>query len=193
MTRLYLFVEGMDDIRFFESAVVPRLQTRYDAVHLIGYAGMKNVRVSSYLRAITALNDDYLLVADIDDAANTGTKKDIIRHRFPEIDPEKIIIVIMEIEGWYLAGLSADDSRILGLPDYPDTNRLIKEQFNALIPVRFDSRIDFLIELLHHFRPEEAVRKNTSYRYFYRRYLDDPNEFPERGVTFQEIISDHSQ
>lgn len=177
MTRLYLFVEGMDDIRFFESIIVPYFEEYYDAVHLIGYAGMKNSRISSYLRAICALNDDYLLVADVDNAVNTGAKKDIIRHRFPEIDPKKIMIVIMEIEGWYLAGLPSHDAGELGVPDYSDTNHLIKEQFNAIIPVSFDSRIDFLIELLHRFQSDVAVTKNKSYSYFYRAYLKVGGKF----------------
>ncbi|HII98687.1 MAG TPA: hypothetical protein HA272_05405 [Methanoregula sp.] len=48
---------------------------------------------------------------------------------------------------------------------------MTKEDFNAVIPLRFDSRIDFMFELLKSFSLETAVKKNASFRFFYNRYL----------------------
>lgn len=173
MTHLYLFVEGMDDIRFFESVLVPSFEQTYDTVHLITYAGMKAEKLSGYIKAIRNLGDDYLLVADKDTFDNTGAKKTAILHSVPDAQRDRIMVVITEIEGWYLAGISDEDCERLSIPYLKDTNALVKEQFNTLIPNDFDSRIDFMIELLQNYCLETAVGKNKSFKYFFQHYLDE--------------------
>ena len=41
--------------------------------------------------------------------------------------------------------------RTLTVPDLPFTDDLTKEDFNRLIPGKFDSRIDFMFEILKYF------------------------------------------
>ena len=47
------------------------------------------------------------------------------------------------------------------------------------IPPSFDSRIDFMFEILKSFSPATAARHNTSFRFFFERYhLEDPAAVP---------------
>ena len=85
---------------------------------------------------------------------------------------DKIAVVIKEIESWYLAGLSDKDSKELTGKKFKNTNTIIKEQFYNLIPNRFDSRIDFMIEILKHFSVNFAKKKNTSFNYFMEKYTN---------------------
>jgi hypothetical protein len=85
----------------------------------------------------------------------------------------------MEIESWYYAGLPDDALQKFGLPSLPSTDGLTKEDFNALIPSSFDSRIDFMFEILKSFSPATAARHNSSFQFFFERYhLEDPVAFP---------------
>jgi hypothetical protein len=80
-------------------------------------------------------------------------------------------VVIEEIESWYLAGLDERGSALLGLPDFGTTDTVTKEDFIALTPERFDSRIDLMIDILKIFSVTVAQRKNRSFGYFFSRHL----------------------
>jgi hypothetical protein len=85
----------------------------------------------------------------------------------------------MEIESWYYAGLTVETLQRFGLPSLPSTDGLTKEDFNALIPSSFDSRIDFMFEILKSFSPGTAARHNRSFKFFFERYhLEDPAAIP---------------
>jgi hypothetical protein len=82
--------------------------------------------------------------------------------------------VIREIESWYYAGLTTESALSLDVPDFPFTDNLTKEDFNGLIPGKYDSRIDFMFEILKYFSIDTAGKKNHSFRYFAERYhLED--------------------
>jgi len=84
-------------------------------------------------------------------------------------------VVIKEIESWYYAGLSSESAEYLAVPDLPLTDDLTKEDFNALIPSKYDSRIDFMFEILKFFSIDTAGKKNHSFNFFVNRYhLEDP-------------------
>ena len=86
-------------------------------------------------------------------------------------DKDKIIVVIKEIESWYLAGLDNEVCRQLKINNFADTDNVTKEKFNALIPKKFTSRIDFMLEILKNFSIEIAKQKNNSFRYFVEKYV----------------------
>jgi hypothetical protein len=51
---------------------------------------------------------------------------------------------------------------------------MTKEDFNALIPPSFDSRIDFMFEILKSFSFVTAARHNRSFQFFSERcHLED--------------------
>jgi len=103
--RLYLFVEGDDDERFFAKVIVPLLEPRYRSVHIVKFACMKRVNVSRLIRSIHRMNDEYLLFADIDNEPGVKAKKHILMKRFDALNSPNIVVIIQEIESWYLAGL----------------------------------------------------------------------------------------
>lgn len=110
---LIIFVEGNDDERFFERIVVPVLKKKFDSVKLVKYAQMKKERLESYIRSITSAGWDYIYVTDMDDSPCVTARKQQIQNYLPNIDPKRVVVVIREIESWYLAGLNKDKSRDL--------------------------------------------------------------------------------
>ncbi len=169
--RLFIMVEGEDDIRFFGRIIKPLLSPSYHSVEIIPYACIKREKVNKFLKSVVVMKNDYIFVADIDNERSVQDKKQILYYRFSDIDGRSIVVVIREIESWYLAGLAFENTQALGVPNLPDTNLITKEDFNALIPPRFDSRIDFMFEILKSFSLETAKNKNASFRFFYDRYL----------------------
>lgn len=77
--------------------------------------------------------------------------------------------MIKEIEGWYLAGLNASESEKLGLPVLETTDHIDKSGFDSLKSSKFQSRIDFMKEILKHFSRETAGARNTSLEYFFSK------------------------
>jgi hypothetical protein len=75
------------------------------------------------------------------------------------------MVVIKEIESWYIAGLRDIESKKFGIQTFSTTDSLTKENFSNLIPKRYDSRLDFMIEILKNFSAETAKQKNKSFRY----------------------------
>jgi hypothetical protein len=164
--QLFLFVEGDDDERFFERIVKPKFEEKYHTVKLWKYAQVKNTKVDNFLKSIKAMGAEYIFVADINSAPCVTSKKKEIQKKFKNIDIDRIIVVIKEIEGWYLAGLDAKSSKKLKIPYFDATDDITKEKFNNLILEVFDSEIDFMLEIMRWFSIEIAKKKNKSFRYF---------------------------
>jgi hypothetical protein len=166
-TRLFLLVEGDDDERFVERIVVPKLSSRYDFVQAWKYARKKKEKVNGFLRSIKAMGADYLLLADLNAYPCFPKKKEALLEAFRELESGKTVIVVREIESWYLAGLSDDNP--LGVQVPTDTSGLTKDQFNNTMPKGLDSRIAYMIEVLNHFDIRAATTKNASFLYLAQR------------------------
>jgi hypothetical protein len=168
--RLFLMVEGEDDIRFFGRIIKPRLVPFYDSVEIVPYASIRRAKVSRFLQSARAMGSDYIFFADIDEEKSVRDKKQVLYYRFSNIDGNAVVIVIREIESWYYAGLSETVQEDLGVAPLSSTDTLTKEDFNRLIPERFDSRIDFMFEILKYFSVDTAAEKNSSFGFFVKRY-----------------------
>ena len=177
--RLFILVEGEDDVRFFGRIIKPLLVSRYDSIEILPYASIKRGKVNNFLIGMAQMKNDYIFVADIDTERSVRDKKQLLYHWYANISGNNIVIVVMEIESWYYAGLPEETLQKFGLPSLPSTDELTKEDFNALIPSSFDSRIDFMFEILKSFSPVTAARHNSSFKFFFDRYhLEDPAAFP---------------
>ncbi|NLX50084.1 MAG: DUF4276 family protein [Methanospirillum sp.] len=172
MKRLNVLVEGADDVRFFERVLVPFLAERYGVVRLVPYACLRRVAVDRLIRGFTRLGESYVIVADIDAEPSVMAKKRMILARFTEVRQTRIVVVIMEIESWYLAG--ADDGFLagcgIGVP--ASTDDMTKEDFNSLIPRRYVSRVGFMLDLLDKYSLERGAERNRSLAYFIRRHAN---------------------
>ncbi|PKG31893.1 hypothetical protein [Methanoregula sp.] len=175
--RLFIMVEGEDDVRFFGRLIKPLLLPSYHSVEIIPYACIKREKVNKFLKSVRLMKNDYIFVADIDQERSVRDKKQILYYRFSEVDDRSIVIVIREIESWYLAGVPVETAQGLGIPDLASTDGITKEDFNTRIPPQFDSRIDFMFELMKSFSIETAVRRNASFRFFVDRYLAGRESF----------------
>ncbi len=168
---LYIFVEGDDDERFFERIIIPILEKRYSIITIVKYAQMQPKKRRNFINSITAMNADYIFVADINNSPCVTKKKETIREMICNIDENKIIVVTKEIESWYLGGMDSTFQEEYGLGDFLNTDDITKERFNKAIPPKiFESRIDFMVEILNRFSLDSAKRKNKSFRYFSKKY-----------------------
>ncbi len=110
---------------------------------------------------------DYIIAADINDSPCVTYKKEAIKtRRIKNITNENIVVVIKEIESWYIAGLDESGMSKLGLFYDQKTDDLNKEQFNRLIPNKFISKIEFMQEILKYFKIKTAAMNNKSFNYF---------------------------
>ena len=89
----------------------------------------------------------------------------------PKKDKDKIIVVVKEIESWYLAIL--DDQKcpkFLNKCCLTNTDNIDKDRFHSLKPDRFDSITDFMLEVIKYPSISRALNRNTSFNYFYAHY-----------------------
>lgn len=168
MKKLFIFVEGPDDVRFFDTVIKPAFAARYNSIEISPCAHLKREKIANFLKSIKAMNNDYIYVRDINSSPCVSDKKQKIVSRLKTIDTDKIIIVKMEIESWYLAGLDISQFRVRS---FKVTDTVTKEQFDSVIPRNFDSRIDFMSEILKSFSVEKAKERNASFKYFVDKYI----------------------
>jgi hypothetical protein len=166
--RLFILVEGGDDIRFFGALIKPFFEGGYDNVVVREWRQQSAKYIASLIRSIERMGADLIFVADIDRAPCIGGKKAELETVY-HVCAESVIVVVREIEGWYLAGLDNMTSRKFGLA-CGSTDNVTKEDFNRQIPRRYDSRISFMIEILEHFAVATACRRNRSFKYFTAKY-----------------------
>lgn len=165
-SKLFIFIEGDDDEKFFDRIIIPMFANKYDTVKLWKYAQEKNERISKFLKSINAMNADYIFVSDNDASPCITDRKQRIENDFQNIDKNRILVVVREIESWYLAGIDDESSENFGIKSFSNTEHINKIAFNALKPKRFNSRIDFMSEILKLFCVDTAKMKNGSFSYF---------------------------
>ena len=179
-------MEGGDDERFFESVVRPICEKDYGLVQCWQYSQKTKARVNSYLNSIKAMQAsgavDLVIVADMDESPCVTDRMERILSSFRSLSAgtgrsselsssTRILIVCREIESWYLAGLNDEECKRLGLTTtVENTDRISKEQFLDLMPDSFDSKSEFMLEILRVFDHETARSKNSSFRYFMQNY-----------------------
>lgn len=168
--RLFVWVEGDDDERFFKNVLKPKLQKKYDTVQITKYATLKKEKIDNFIKSIKAMEAYYIYVTDINNSPCVTAKKQEETQKLRNIDEDRIIVVIKEIESWYLAGLSNGVSVKRKIRTFDSTDSITKEQFNGLILNKFHSRIDFMLEILDSFSIETAKQKNRSFRYCIKKY-----------------------
>ncbi len=175
--RLYILIEGPDDGNFFNGVVKPLFESKYDWVDIVPQAQNPPKITRKFIDCINSMSSanlvaDYILVTDINDAPCITFRKQKKRNKLRNIDDNKIMVIIKEIEGWYLAGLDDASCKKCRIPAHHTTDDITKEQFNALIPKKFGgSRIDFLQEILKYFQEEIAKYKNNSFKYFTEKHV----------------------
>jgi len=168
---LFLLVEGPDDQRFFENTSQKILEENCQSVLAWPYAEKSPKKVTAFLRSIERMRAEYIFFADFNRSACVTAKKEKLGRRYRNLDLSRTVIVIPEIEAWYLAGIGREDARSLGIRKFRHTNGMTKEAFERLRPRKFDSTIDYMQELLGCYSVETACKKNESFEYFAEKFL----------------------
>jgi hypothetical protein len=178
--RVWILLEGGKDSRFFDGVLRPILETKYDLAQAWEYAQEPTKKTMDFIRSIRHMKSHFFFLGDINDAPCVTSKKDSIKKKYGEsISPYSVVIVVKEIESWYLAGVDDGGCKEFGIPNLPHTNDITKEQFEELIPQRFVSVVDFMSEILKRFSIKTAKRKNKSFRYLMAKLQENL----QRGLT----------
>ncbi len=162
---LFLFVEGLHDKDFFERIITQRLSSFYS--HITVKTTSTDIhQVNKLVKTLTHQGSDYWKINDIDESPCVTQKKESVQRKHPTIPTNRILIVRIEIESWYAAGLDAEARTKLKVTFSKPPDEMTKEDFAACIPSRYNnSKIAFMQDILHHFSFDEARTRSTSFNY----------------------------
>lgn len=171
--RLYVLIEGNDDERFVNRIVKPIIANNYDHVGTYKYAKKSKKIIVRFINNISSMGADFICLGDINDSPCITAKKQRIQEdKIGDVDDDRIIVIIREIESWYLAGLDDTRCKKLRIRTYNATDDINKEEFEVLISRnKSGSRISCMLEILGNFDITVAKQKNNSFAYFHRNYL----------------------
>jgi hypothetical protein len=169
--RFNIWVEGDRDSRLIDAVAGPLMSPL--KLKILDYRQQNKTTTNKALRAARRLGNSYFFMADQDRAPCAGSRKSKLIEKYPDLDEGSIIVVSREIESWYIAGIDSELAGRLGIRNLPSlTDDCVKSDFEALRPTRFDSEVDFMIEVARGFNIETARRKNRSFDYLIHRIGD---------------------
>ncbi len=171
MSSFYVFVEGDDDERFFRRILCSRLEKHYDRVQIVKYAQMEKRKIRKFIHTLERKSTEYVLVRDLDRYPCVTALRNQIAGRYGIGDEQRIVVVIPEIEAWYVAGIEREILRqIAGVRRLAIPPRVTKQWFNIIIPQSIPRSV-FMNRIIERFDPSLAQRRSESFRYFVRKFL----------------------
>lgn len=168
--RLWLWVEGPDDERFARYVLEPLLKQRYDQIDIVQYAERSKKYVDSLMKSIEAMGADYLLLGDKDKSPCITGAKERICKQYRSVSWERIVVVLPEIEGWYVAGLDDASWQALGLGPRVHSDSVNKERFDDIVGGKKE-HISAMVEILKSYNSVTAKRHNLSFAYFHGKHI----------------------
>jgi hypothetical protein len=184
--RLSIFVEGAREKLFFDRILRPALENKYNYIEIIEYSQEKikweyiNDFINSIKRTDCGYKKidpnwayDYIFIADIDNSPCKTAKKEELRRKIPNLEQNKIIIVVKEIESWYLAGLDEKACRKLRIGCFNKTDDIMKEHFESIYYKSIHARrpiTEFYLNIIENYSIDIAKRKNGSFKYFCNKF-----------------------
>lgn len=168
---LWVLVEGSDDKKFINNVITNIFENKYSYIKPYEYRQKPTKTVKAFINSIDKMDfADYFFLRDINDSPCVSASLETINTRYAgRIDITNIIIVVKEIESWYLAGLDDKACEELEIRPFQSTDNITKEGFDDLRSGKFDSRIDFMAEILKRFSVETAKQKNKSFDFFMKK------------------------
>jgi len=164
---LWIFVEGNDDERFLQEIGSVSGKSHDWILRPWKYSQKPKKLIRNFLASLRQMGVSYLFLSDINFSPCVSDRRSKLQERYEErLNVNNVVVVEKEIEAWYLAGLDDNSCKELGIRRLAKTDTVTKEQFDRMIPGKFDSRIDFMIEVLKKFSVETARKKNKSFAYF---------------------------
>ena len=167
--RLWLLVEGVDDDRFAESVLRPAFEDMYDDVRVWKYSQQTIPKRLNFMRSIRSMQADYLWLCDMDDYPCVSARKEALLGQMAPLSADRIVVVVKEIEAWYIAGLDESNSNAMGLQPLGQCDQVTKELFNELIGGT-DLHTRTMIEILNRYNAEIAKQKSNSFAYLLAKH-----------------------
>jgi len=177
--KLAIFVEGPDDEYFVEKVIKPFLTEKYNDIKIVKYSRIDKQKLKNWIQTYQRMpNCDYIFFCDFDSQGNksycvTKRKQKALKMENKKLDLNKIMVVKEEIESWYLAGIVTEKAKEFKLKEklFLDTAKITKEAFEKLIPKKFLSKTDFMVEILKTYDFAKAKKCNASLAYFERKFM----------------------
>ncbi|HEY4699418.1 MAG TPA: hypothetical protein VIH27_03500 [Nitrososphaerales archaeon] len=171
LQKFYIYVEGNDDMRFFNNIVRNELVKRRYNVEVRAFIPYKKETFRKYISAHNLSKSKYLCIVDYDCSICITDKKNKIRASYNFIDPNRLIVVVREIESWFIAGVDNSNCAKMGIPIGICTESVTKGKFKKFMLKRYDDKVDFMMEILKCFSIQTARKQNRSFNYFYKKHL----------------------
>lgn len=170
MNLIFIFVEGIDDMRFINNIISPYFLNKNQIdIRAIPFQQKNNKIIKKDIKKFISHDYNFIFLSDLDSHSFpciTSRKE----KRHDEYDPlplENIIIVKEEIESWYIAGIDYTKNELKSINFQDSTENITKEDFNRIMKINnFDSRIDFIKEILKGYNLDLAIQRNDSLKYF---------------------------
>jgi hypothetical protein len=175
--ELYVLVEGPDDQRFFQSDAIDEvIKTRYRKSHVITWSNEAREDLVSLLNGIIANEGHYIFLLDKNSLFQCLEEvRQYAARRCPSVERDRILVVIREIESWYIAGIDDPFANRYKLAIPGRTETLARPKFKQISKeLKFASDVDFMVEILKTFSVERAAERNTSFRRLLEKYLPEP-------------------
>jgi len=191
MRRLSIFVEGAIEKLFFDRILRPELENKYNYIEIIEYSQEKRKweYINDFIKSIKSTDCgykkidpnwayDYIFIADIDNSPCKTAKKEELRRKIPNLEQNKIIIVVKEIESWYLAGLDEKACKKLKIKCFENTDNITKEDLKRIyanlfgIPYESIESIprEFYLDIIENYDIGIAKKKNKTFEYFCKEF-----------------------
>ncbi len=165
---IYVLMEGDRDLDYYETLIEPILNNKYDQVIPYKYIQKKKEKVNKYIKVIKKIKADYYVLTDMDESESVEDAIQKILNRMDNlIDKNNVIVVIKEIECWYIAGMpqSFIERYDINL-DISNTEIYEKEDFDCIIPTNM-SHVIFYTRILELYDCNNAIKRNNSLKFFY--------------------------
>jgi len=169
---LFIYVEGSDDHRFVERIIKPLLAGVYDPIIAIECSKKPSKELRRHINGTkatcSACDGEYWYLLDKDDRpCITATKDWLMTTRgVDNVDGDRVIVVVKEIEAWYLAGTD----ELNKISRLTHTNDVTKEIFSSISKKQgFVSPLEFMLELIGRFSLSDARVYNESLKYYLER------------------------
>lgn len=174
MDKLFVFVEGFYDKKFFDDILSIKFQEKLSVtLFSVPYQIKKNVGVNNNIKHLNSLKIPYIFISDLDSHSYPciTSRKEKRKSEYSALDLDKIIIVNEEIESWFISGVDSNLSQFFEF-DIPDnTEDLTKEDIDKMIEdSHFISKKEFLFEISRHYDFDLAIKRNNSLKYFLERF-----------------------
>lgn len=200
--NLNILVEGGADYDFFEKVLKKRFEKKYGKANLIRYAkalhNIKNeksdssfdfllnqldeptrIRVQSendkgilFRLFNPKLDMDYILVADMDTYVDSHERKHSIMKHLPGLNGERIALVIICIESWYVAGQEYEHRSLSKKMMELKPEKINKEIFRCIADDIGISDRTLRCELLTHYDTNLAKERCPSFSDFWSTFVE---------------------